>query len=418
MAAIDDNFAYDWSHPSNRETYDDLRGWCQLSKRVGVWYYPNSYGFWLPLPLGNVERTVTDLKLMKAVGVDMHIWEHNVGVAWNVGFTELQSYVFARMMNDLSLDWKDLAEDFIDATYGAASAGFRKYWQEHEELRKTTKFESFPWNANRSCFCHLTPDRIVRWERDFDEMEKLVKDDPERLYAIQRVRVALDYAALLDYRNMKGAGFEITAEKLGERVLQIVERVVHNHCTPDCRNMGERFRRVLRGSVASAVLEGNVKPKPLPKEIFGAVKEDRIFVAVPKVDGTDYEPHAEAAFSVVAVCTNVTKNGRISLSASIEDAVAKTSQPLEKISIGEIPHRDKFNFFNLGRFVISENSVLRVGVGGTSDIRADIGRAWEYGSHNRATVWISLKFEGASYFPDDAGKPDRILCDRVVVVRE
>ena len=33
-------------------------------------------------------------------------------------------------------------------------------------------------------------------------------------------------------------------------------------------------------------------------------------------------------------------------------------------------------------------------------------------------LWASIKFEGPAFYPEDAGKPNRVLCDRVVVVRQ
>ena len=38
FAPIDDNFAKDWTHPSNAQTYEDLKGWCRLCRQVTVWY--------------------------------------------------------------------------------------------------------------------------------------------------------------------------------------------------------------------------------------------------------------------------------------------------------------------------------------------------------------------------------------------
>ena len=417
FAPIDDNFAKDWNHPSNRQTYEDLKGWCRLAKTVEVWYYPNPYGTSLPLPLGNVEKAVTDLKLMKAAGVDAHLWEHNVGVAWNVGFCELQTYVFARMMNDLSLDWRKLADDFIAETYGAAADGFRAYWLEHEELRKSTDL-SFLWNASPTCYKHLTPENLVRWEKAFDAMEAQVKDDPARLYAVRRVRVALDYAVLLDYRKAKKAGFVLPADKLGERILAVVDRVSKDYCDKMCRGQGERLRKGLRDTVSSAVLQGGADPKPLPKDLFGDVKEDRVFTTIPKVNGADYEKDADAAFGVAAVFTNNKQGAKLPIVGAFEDVANHTYRHLAKIERKDVPPRGQYKFFRMGDIVVSENCVFRAGVDDWWDFKADIGRAWEFGSHNRATGWLSLRFEGASFYPEDAGKPDRILCDRAVIIRE
>ena len=52
------------------------------------------------------------------------------------------------------------------------------------------------------------------------------------------------------------------------------------------------------------------------------------------------------------------------------------------------------------------------------DIRVSLSDVWEYGSFNRVQVWMSLRFEGPHFYPEDAGKANAIYCDRVVVVKE
>ena len=103
---------------------------------------------------------------------------------------------------------------------------------------------------------------------------------------------------------------------------------------------------------------------------------------------------------------------------AFEDVANHTYRHLAKIVRKDVPPRGKYGFFRMGDIVVSENCIFRAGVDDWWDFKADIGRAWEFGSHNRATGWLSLRFEGASFYPEDAGKPDRILCDRAVIIRE
>ena len=54
---------------------------------------------------------------------------------------------------------------------------------------------------------------------------------------------------------------------------------------------------------------------------------------------------------------------------------------------------------------------------GWQEIRANMGEAYEMGSLNKVRVYASLKFEGPTYYPEDAGKKDKVFCDRVIIVK-
>ena len=418
FAPIDDNFARDWNDSSNTNTYNDLKKWCRLCKDVMVWYYPNPYTGSVTPPLGNVERAVNDLFLMEKAGVTAHLWEHNVGVRWNIGFTELQTYVFARLMNDMSLDWRQLADEFIDFKYGAAGPAFKRYWLELEELRKETPM-SMTWNAAPTLYRHLTPECMVRWNTDFDRMEEMVKDDPARLYSIRRVRINLDYAMLLDYVKVKKAGFAMSAEELGARILATGERVATDFCSRPYANLGRKFVNTLKKTLESAILMNVVEPKPLPEEIFGKYAEDHLFMVLPHVANSSYEKDTDAAYGLRAVFTNNGRGVKLPLLAALEDHITTEYHRLGSVSEKDgLPPRGKYKFYNLGKFTLSSDCLFRFGVHNSWDFKMDVSRAWEVGSYNRATGWASLKFEGASFYPEDVGKPNRVFCDRVVIVRE
>ena len=417
FAPINDNFAKDWFDPSNAKTYEDLKGWCRLCRNVMVWYYPNPYNEILTPPLGNVERAVNDLLLMEKAGVTAHFWEHNVGVAWNVGFTELQSYVFARMMNDTSLDWRQLADEFIEFEYGAAGPAFRKYWLELERLRKDEAL-SLNWNAAASTYLHLTPDRLVRWNADFDRMEETVRDDPARLCAIQRVRANLDYAILIKYPEVKKAGLTLSADFIADRILKVVRRVTDDFCQRRFYKIRDRFIKAIDEKV-EFLRYASTETKPLPTEIFGSFDQEKVFSFLPTVKGSKHENDPAAAYGIRAVFAKYGEKGITRpLGALLEDRVANKVKNLAMLDAKNVPPRGEYKFFKLGKCQLTMDCLLRFGGTWISDIRVDVSRAWEVGSYNDATFWISLKFEGPAFYPEDEGKPNRVYCDRVVVVRD
>ncbi len=418
FAPIDDNFAKDWTDPANAQTYDDLKGWGRLCRNVMVWYYTNPYTGALTPPLGNVERGVADIRQMAEAGVTAHIWEHNVGVAWGLGFTELQSYVYANLMMDVSKDWRALADEFIDFEYGAAADGFRRYWRELEDLRKTKPLH-LAWDARESTYRHLTPERMIRWDADFDAMERAVANDPDRLFAIRRVRANLDHAMLNRYRDVKKAGTRHSAAKLAERVMDTAKRVADAFCAKRLEGRKRAFLKSVGDSVATAKILYSGESKPLPQELFGGIPENRLFVSIPKVNGASYESDPDAAFGCRAVYTNNKKGAKLPLRAAFEDVIGKRyNSNIARVTRENLPPNGKYKFYAMGCGVLSLDSVFRIGVDDWWDFKTPLGNAYEFGSYNRAKFYASLKFEGPEFYPEDAGKPNRVFCDRVVVVRE
>ena len=418
FAPIDDNFAKDWRDPSNAQSYEDLKGWCRLCRNVMVWYYTNPYGGSLTPPLGNVERGVNDIRLMAEAGVTAHIWEHNVGVAWGLGFTELQSYVYANLMMDVTKDWRALADEFIDFEYGAAADGFRRYWNELENLRKTEPLY-LAWDARKPTYRHLTPERMIRWNAEFDAMERAVAGDATRLFAIRRVRANLDYAMLCRYRDMKRAGLAVSTEALSDRIMDIARHSADVFCAKRVEYRRKSFLKGVKDAVDAEKIINSGAVKPLPADPFGSIPEDRLFVSIPRVNGATYEKDDAAAFGCRAVFTNNKKGAKLPLHASFEDAADKKYYwDIARVTRATLPPRGEYKFFALGEGVLSLDCVFRIGVDDWWDLKTSLGNAYEFGSYNRAKFYASLKFEGPEFYPEDEGKPNRVFCDRVVVVRE
>jgi hypothetical protein len=426
FAPIDDNFSKDWSDPSNAQTYADLKRWCKLCKNVIVWYYPNPYGGELTPPLGNVERGVRDLFLMKEAGVTGHLWEHNVGVIWGVGFTELQTYVWGRLMNDMSLNWRELADEFIEFKYGAAGEMFKKYWLELEKLTRDPKeVAMLRWNASPLTYSHLTPERLVRWNTDFDRMEALVADDPERLFAVRRVRINLDYAIMLDFLKVRKAGLKISSDVVAKRMMDTAKRIAAEFKPGQKRyeKKAQDFLKRLGDDVESARLQSSREPLPLPKAIFGGIEEKRLFTVFPKInEGKETEKCADDPKAAWGVCAVYNDNGlgaKMPIRGATTDYTTRYCDHLGIIKDrGELPPKGEYKFFRMGTTTLTTDFTFRCGSGRWWDFMADLSRAWQFGSRNRVEVWISLKFEGPEFYPEDKGKPNRVFCDRVVVVRE
>ena len=418
FAPIDDNFAKDWNHPTNKGTYEDLCAWGRLCRHMLLWYYPNPYGGAVTPPLGNVGRLVRDTALSKAAGVTGQTHEHDVGVAEMIGFTELQTFIGYHVFRDVSCDWRALADEFIDFEYGAAAGMMRKYWLELERLTDTEDLD-FVWNAPIAAYRHLTPERLVRWNADFDAMESLVASDATRLFNVKRVRINLDYAILCNYAKVKKSvpSFAASADEVANRIRATAKRIA-DELFPSGRDQGVKFVKGLEATLFRATVCNKPDAKPLPKELFGKYAADRLYVTIPVVRSAKFEDDADAAFGCRAVMTRPEEKMKLPLKANFHDRAGKHYHwNVGRVTEKEIGPRGRYKFYKMGEVTLTRDCVLVIGNDSWYDMLADLSAAYEDGSFNRVELWASIKFEGPSFYPEDEGKPNRVLCDRVVVVR-
>ena len=419
FAPIDDNFAKDWNHPDNRETYRDLQAWGRLCRNMLLWYYPNPYGGDVTPPLGNVGRLARDMALSKAAGVTGQTHEHNVGVAEMIGFTELQNFVGYHLFKDVSCDWRALADEFIGFEYGAAAGMMRKYWLELENLTETEKID-LVWNAPFAAYGHLTPERLVRWNADFDEMERLTASDSVRLFNVKRVRINLDCAILRKYARIKKAvpSFGLSVEDVAGRIRATAEKI-ERELFPSSRDQGEKFVKGLERMLFGATLRNKPDVKPLPADIFGKYDSGKLYATIPVVRGSKYEDDPDAAFGCRAVMTRPEEKIKLPLRANFHDRAAKRYHwNIGKVTEKELGERGRYKFYKMGEVTLTRDCVLVIGNDSWYDLLTDLSDGFEEGSFNKAELWASIKFEGPAFYPEDAGKPNRVLCDRVVAVRK
>ncbi len=424
FAPIDDDFSKDWNHESNLETKRDLEGWGKLCKHVRMWYYPNPYQARVTPPIGNIGRLVSDIRIMHAAGTDQIGFEHNVGVYDMTGFTGLQTYVMMRLFDDVTLDAAQLIREYLDFTYGAAAPGMQAYLDELERKTKAMSATNLRWNPRISSYHYLTGENFLKWSRDFDRMETLLADDPLRLENLRRVRINLDLALLdLYFKARKEAPAIDSVEQITARIQLATEAVCKAAFAPKRKWAADNFRKFVQNQLAIGKIMAKADATTLPKELFGQVPPEKLFVTVPRAVGRGYLDDHDAAFGIAACYENVAKPERMLkpfLPYLYDEDRRKPDWGVggETMQGPKPGSRGKFVFYRMAPVTLKRNCFICFGHDTGHDIMGDLGAAFEEGSFNRATVWLSLKFEGEHYYPEDAGKPNRIYCDRIVVVRD
>ena len=409
FAPIDDDFSKDWTHPSNVETLDDLKRWCQMCRKVLMWYYPNPYGGDITPPLGNIERLANDIRIMKEAGTTGVTFEHNVGVATMTGFTELQSYVMLRLFDDVTLDWRELVDEFLDYEYGAASDGVKKYLAKLEDLRKTTEL-GFPWDASLVYYKYLTPERVDRWEQAFDIMERQVAEDKARLRNLRRLRLNLDYAAIPICKR----------PELAKRIREIHKEIAEDCFADSHAGDAKKCLSALEESLALLEIQNGKNAKPLPTDVFGGIAADRVFVTLPRSysGGRHEDPDAAFGFGIVFDGIKRPEAMKLPFVSHLETVLPKPTYSdvlghgVDRDNLGP---RGQYKFYEMGSATVTKDCFIELN---TWWFQAKIGGAYKEGSFNKVKIYASLKFEGPVFYPADAGKPNLVWCDRVVVVRD
>ena len=419
FAPIDDDFAKDWTHPNNADTLADLKEWTRLCRRTLMWYYPNPYGEYVTPPFGNVERLVNDIRIMKEAGVTGVTFEHNVGVTEMTGFTELQSYIMLRLFDDVTLDWRRLADEFLEFEYGDAAAGVKAYWLELEELRKAMDYP-FAWNPSLLDYRYFTPERLLRWSSVFDALEKTVSGDKTRLANVRRLRIALDLVVMRNYATFKKSrpSFRESFPDLVGRIRTVAREIQQTAFTGKYAG-GKSFMAKIEELIFFEKIRNGANAKPLPKEIFGDVPENRLYVNMARCPWRkNFEPDEKAAFGITAVFDGEHRGDvmAVPFRANIEHVADKKYIPnVGRVAAKDLGPRGEYKFYRLCSAKITPSTVLELGA--WSAFRCPIGGAYEMGSFNNVTIYASLKFEGPAFYREDAGKRNMICCDRVVVVK-
>lgn len=109
---------------------------------------------------------------------------------------------------------------------------------------------------------------------------------------------------------------------------------------------------------------------------------------------------------------------KLPVKANFHDRAAKKYHwNIGCVKAEDLGPRGAYRFYRLGTVTLSPDCVLVIGNDSWYDLLTDLSSVWEFGSFNKVDIWASLKCEGPAFYSEDAGKPNRVLCDRVIAVR-
>lgn len=408
FAPIDDNFAAPFDHPTNQDTLNNLKKWCKISKNVWMWYYTNYFLGAGPVH-SNLDKNIKDMKLMAEAGADgFSLFQQSTATTdanRGLNFAELQSWLLLKLCQNPYQDGQKLVDEFVDYAFGKAAPLMKKYIAELETMRKQMT-TTLPWNPRWPMFAYLTPKRIMRWQGMFDKMEKLAAGNEGHLRNVRTARITLDTSMLKKWREIKGAYPELTltAKQVHGRIKQNASAELEKHCL---KHLVDRWWGSFMSNLDVMLVKAEAVPKSLP-EFFNQFPAEDI-----KQSFQIYGPKDADAACGLAVVRDYDADVPVEF-GFYDDQSTKTS--IKRILKSEEIKPDRYEIYKLGRTKLTPHS--RIWVTTSWIFTVEMGEFYVEGDPLiEWDVYMSLKFEGPRYGSKDKSKPNRISCDRVILVR-
>lgn len=406
FANVEDASDVDWNHPKNHATYEDLLAWRKLTPHVWTWYYPFN---------GMIDRLATDIRLMKKADLEGVYMEFSGGY-YNaaINFTELQIYIYNKLLQDVNRDVDELIREFTDSHYGAAAPEVRTYLKEMEAAWRASSSDT-SLSAGRGMgrkLTGLTPATIRRWQEMFDRMMESTAGDARVQANLRRLRRGLDYRTLKEWNALTKAEPEyfsdhsVVMTRLGDSPWWMKEQV-------------EDWEMIIQCA-------GKEKPLPAPFDKMDPALVNR-FVPVRKRGAPARVPAPDAAFGYGAVVNLPDKPFQFGFYQND----TKTHGVQRELKPDEIEN-GAYHIYKLGEIQATPNCIVWFSARSwltQLQLGERLYRPPGPNNDNRYDVYVSLKFDDPLKLTPqqirqnnrhtyDPNEPYSVLCDQIIFVKK
>ncbi len=412
FAPIDDYINYTWDSPHNAPTFENLKKWAELSDRI---YIHNYMGFAIAnhMPCSNIGVLVDTIRKLHAFGIKGFFYEYypaNSGFLWNfTNFSDLALCVFYKMMKDPGIDIDLFIDDYMKKVYGPAHKLTRTYYDELESASSTNNKYGFGGTdgdlmRKRHFYDYLSPERLLRWSKLFDKMEKLTAGNKNHEKNIANLRRALDCAVYHKWPEL--AKFDPKYFNDAAKVRARIGNIPRNPHSVLLKEMLAKAEKKIRYAG---------KEKPLPSR-FNGIPPECIIQEIPQNNRSVYDTKIsrivddkDAAFGYAASIDRPD----LPFNCGFYQKDTRKRGPSLKIDACDISP-GKYRLYELGNICLSKNCIIWFS---NKSWVTNLQLGYHFDSKNPDTkyqVFISLKF------PEKykGQKTDLVLCDRIILVKK
>ena len=179
---------------SGREFVKAMEGWAKISDNIFLWDYGINFDNYVS-PFPNFHILQSNMQLFKKNNVTMHFSQ--IGGSKGGDFSELRSYVVAKLMWNVNYNADSLIQSFLKGYYGDAAPYLYQYikLQQGALLGSGTGLWIYDTPITHKNGM-LNSKLLRRYNMLFDEAEKSVSGNEILLKRLWQQRLSLQYAAL------------------------------------------------------------------------------------------------------------------------------------------------------------------------------------------------------------------------------
>ena len=180
--------------PSSVSFVRDIEDWSRICGNLYLWDYTVNFSHFVS-PFPNLHVLQPNIEFFVGHGVRRHFQQTNTGPGHE--FSELKSYLLARLLWDPEMDVSVVMDDFLDGYYGKAGPFVRKYIDSLLGAigRTGAKLDIYePPAVHAEDF--LSAAYVAAYIALFDKAEAAAAGDPAALARVKTARLPLMYAMI------------------------------------------------------------------------------------------------------------------------------------------------------------------------------------------------------------------------------
>jgi hypothetical protein len=180
--------------PSSASFVRDIEEWGRICGNLYLWDYTVNFSHHVS-PFPNLHVLQPNIRFFVGQGVRKHFQQTNTGPGHE--FSELKSYLLARLLWDPKTDVGSVMDDFLNGYYGKGGPFVRKYIDALRAAlgRTGAKLDIYEPPAVHA-EGHLSAVDVAVYNALFDKAEAAASGDPAALTRVRTARLPLMYAML------------------------------------------------------------------------------------------------------------------------------------------------------------------------------------------------------------------------------
>ena len=180
--------------PSSASFVRDIEDWSRICGNIYLWDYTVNFSHHVS-PFPNLHVLQPNIRFFVDHGVRKHFQQTNTGPGHE--WSELKSYLLARLLWDPRTDVDAVMDDFLDGYYGKAGPFVRRYIDALRAAleRSGAKLDIYEPPAVHA-EAHLSAADVALYDKLFDKAEAAAAGDREILARVKTARLPLMYAKL------------------------------------------------------------------------------------------------------------------------------------------------------------------------------------------------------------------------------